>query len=72
MPPTTIYSAPLEPDLSDSITVLAFLLAPTRAFCDAAEDDAHTFAVVDAMLHNAKRQALMEWYRLYLRRTTTR
>lgn len=63
----TLYTAPIEPDLSDSRTVLAFLLAPDRAFVDPG-DDAETLAAVAAILHNARRQALLEWYRLYLRR----
>lgn len=50
-----------EPDLTKAIEVLAFLLVPTSAFCEAS-DDIETRNAVAETIDNAKRNVLLRWY----------
>lgn len=61
-----LYTTPIAPDLSDPRQLLAFLLVSPKAFLDPG-DDAQTVMAVRVLLHTAKRDVLLEWFRLYRR-----
>lgn len=64
--PETIYSSKYEPDISNATQVLAFLLVPESLFF-APGDDMFVRDATYALLREAKRTALLNWYRLAAR-----
>lgn len=65
--PETLYTTPLEPSIDDPIAVLAFVLVPVAAFCQAGDDLAQMRAVHE-ILNDAKRDILLRWYAQATRR----
>jgi hypothetical protein len=60
--PETLYSSPFEPDRTNALHVLAFLLVPESAFLSPGDDEG-VRAAVHEVLSAAKRDALLDWYR---------
>jgi hypothetical protein len=60
--PECIYSTTYEPDITNASHVLAFLLVPESLFF-APDDDMFVRSATCEMLREAKRNALLEWYR---------
>lgn len=56
---STLYSSGFEPDPSDALDVLAFVLCPLRAF--APGGDADELAAVAEMIGPAKEEAIRRW-----------
>lgn len=62
----TVYTTPFTPDPTSALDVLAFLLVSPELFINE-HDVAETRAAVVDLLDNAKRDALLTWYKHYLR-----
>jgi hypothetical protein len=60
---STVYSSGIEPDPSDALDVLAFVLCPLRAFAPAG-DEAELEAVAE-MIGPAKEEAVRRWQEVY-------
>lgn len=56
---STVYSSGFEPDPSDALDVLAFVLCPLRAFAPAGNAD--ELEAVAEMIGPAKEEAIRRW-----------
>lgn len=62
-----IYTTPFEPDRTNALDVLAFILVPASLFFDPSDGPEARLAT-SRMIYEAQRTALLDWYASHTRK----